>query len=43
VQPGSALTAIVIGLSLVPAVLIALSFFSLTRYRLTADEVLEAR
>ncbi len=43
VQPGSALTAIVVGLSLVPAVLIALSFFSLTRYRLTADEVLEAR
>jgi Na+/melibiose symporter-like transporter len=43
VQPGSALTAIVVGLSLVPAVLIALSFFSLTRYKLTADEVLEAR
>ncbi|WP_269087186.1 MFS transporter [Kribbella sp. ALI-6-A] len=43
VQPGSAVNAIVLGLSLVPAVLIALSLFSLTRYKLTAGEVLEAR
>jgi Na+/melibiose symporter-like transporter len=43
VQPASAVNAIVLGLSLVPAVLIALSLFSLTRYKLTAGEVLEAR
>lgn len=43
VQPDSALTAIVIGMSVVPALLIAVSFFALRRYRLTADEVLEAR
>lgn len=43
VQPGSALTAIVIGMSVVPALLIAVSFFALRRYRLTAEEVLEAR
>jgi Na+/melibiose symporter-like transporter len=43
VQPDSALTAIVVGLSVVPALLIAVSLFILQRYRLTADEVLEAR
>ncbi|TWD84074.1 Na+/melibiose symporter-like transporter [Kribbella amoyensis] len=43
VQPGSAVTAIVLGLSVVPAVLIAISFFTLSRYRLTPEEVLEAR
>ncbi len=43
VQPDSAVTAIVIGLSVVPALLIAVSLFTLQRYRLTADEVLEAR
>lgn len=43
VQPDSALTAIVVGLSVVPALLIAVSLFTLQRYRLTADEVLEAR
>jgi Na+/melibiose symporter-like transporter len=43
VQPGSALTAIVIGMSVVPALLVAVSFFALRRYRLTAEEVLEAR
>jgi glycoside/pentoside/hexuronide:cation symporter, GPH family len=43
IQPDSALTAIVLGLSVVPALLIAVSFFSLRRYQLTADEVLEAR
>ncbi|WBQ02062.1 MFS transporter [Kribbella sp. CA-293567] len=43
VQPDSALTAIVAGLSVVPALLIAVSFVPLLRYRLTADEVLEAR
>ncbi|MEV8371543.1 MFS transporter [Kribbella sp. NPDC056861] len=43
IQPDSALTAIVLGLSVVPALLIAVSFISLRRYRLTADEVLEAR
>lgn len=39
VQPDSALTAIVLGISLVPAVLILVSLFSLSRYRLNADEV----
>lgn len=43
IQPGSALTAIVIGMSVLPALLIAVSFFALRRYQLTADEVLEAR
>jgi GPH family glycoside/pentoside/hexuronide:cation symporter len=43
VQPDSALTAIVAGVSLAPALLIAVSFFTLQRYRLTADDVLEAR
>jgi Na+/melibiose symporter-like transporter len=43
VQPASALTAIVIGMSVVPALLIVVSFFALRRYRLTAEEVLEAR
>jgi Na+/melibiose symporter-like transporter len=43
IQPGSALTAIVLGMSVVPALLIAVSFFALRRYRLTAEEVLEAR
>jgi GPH family glycoside/pentoside/hexuronide:cation symporter len=43
VQPDSALTAIVAGVSVAPALLIAVSFFTLRRYRLTADEVLEAR
>jgi len=42
IQPDSALTAIVVGLSVVPASLIAISLFTLWRYRLTADEVLEA-
>ncbi|MFC0625579.1 MFS transporter [Kribbella deserti] len=39
VQPGSALTAIVLGVSVVPAVLILVSLFSLRRYRLNAGEV----
>jgi Na+/melibiose symporter-like transporter len=43
VQPDSAVTAIVVGLSAVPALLIAVSLFTLQKYRLTADEVLEAR
>jgi Na+/melibiose symporter-like transporter len=43
VQPDSALTAIVAGVSVAPALLIAVSFFTLRRYRLTADDVLEAR
>lgn len=42
-QPDSALTAIVVGLSVIPALLIAVSLFALRRYRLTAAEVLEAR
>jgi GPH family glycoside/pentoside/hexuronide:cation symporter len=43
VQPDSAVTAIVAGMSVVPVGLTALSFLTLRRYRLTADEVLEAR
>jgi Na+/melibiose symporter-like transporter len=43
VQPDSAVTAIVFGVSVVPVVLTAASFLTLRRYRLTADEVLEAR
>ncbi len=38
-QPGSALTAIVLGFSLIPAVLILLSLVPLSRYRLDASEV----
>ena len=43
VQPDSAVTAIVFGVSVVPVVLTAASFLTLRRYKLTADEVLEAR
>ena len=42
IQPDSAVTAIVVGVSVVPALLIAVSLFSLQRYQLTAEEVLEA-
>ena len=38
-QPGSALTAIVLGFSLIPAALILLSLIPLSRYRLDASEV----
>jgi GPH family glycoside/pentoside/hexuronide:cation symporter len=38
-QPSSALTAIVLGFSLIPAVLILLSLVTLSRYRLDADLV----
>ncbi|HHU08747.1 MAG TPA: MFS transporter [Intrasporangiaceae bacterium] len=38
-QPDSALTAIAWGFAVVPAVLIAVSFFTLVRYRLDEDEV----
>ena len=38
-QPDSALTAIVLGFSLIPAVLIAASLFFLSRYSLDADVV----
>jgi Na+/melibiose symporter-like transporter len=43
VQPESAVTAIVVGISVVPLVLTLASFFTLRLYRLTADEVREAR
>ena len=38
-QPDSALTAIVLGFSLLPAVLIVASLFFLSRYRLDAETV----
>jgi glycoside/pentoside/hexuronide:cation symporter, GPH family len=41
-QPSSAITAIVIGFSVIPAVLTLLSLFWLRRYTLDADEVEEA-
>jgi Na+/melibiose symporter-like transporter len=41
-QPGSALTAITLGFSVLPAVLIVLSLWWLRRYRLDADEVAAA-
>ncbi|MCW2808159.1 MAG: transporter [Marmoricola sp.] len=41
-QPGSALTAIVLGFSLIPAALIMLSLFTLSRYRLDHSAVEEA-
>jgi len=40
-QPDSALSAIVIGFSLVPAVLVAISLLALGRYRLTRDDGME--
>lgn len=43
VQPGSAVTAIVLGFSIVPAVLIGLSLLTLWHYRLSAIDVQEAR
>jgi Na+/melibiose symporter-like transporter len=42
-QPGSALTAIGLGFSIVPAVLVALSLVFVVRYRLDEDEVARAR
>jgi glycoside/pentoside/hexuronide:cation symporter, GPH family len=42
VQPQSAVTAITLGFSLVPAVLVAASLLLLARYRLDADAVAEA-
>jgi GPH family glycoside/pentoside/hexuronide:cation symporter len=41
-QPGSAVTAIVLGFSLLPAALTLLSLLWLRRYRLTADDVARA-
>ena len=41
-QPGSALTAITLGFSLLPALLILVSLAWLTRYRLGSDQVDEA-
>jgi Na+/melibiose symporter-like transporter len=41
-QPSSALTAIVIGFSVIPAVLVLVSLFWLRRYSLDADDVEEA-
>jgi hypothetical protein len=43
VQPGSAVTAIVLGFSIVPAVLVGLSLLTLRHYRLAAIDVQEAR
>jgi Na+/melibiose symporter-like transporter len=43
VQPGSALTAITLGFSLLPAVLVAASLLPLRRYLLSADEVRSAQ
>jgi Na+/melibiose symporter-like transporter len=39
VQPASALTAITVGFSIVPAALVLLSLFALNGYRLTKQEV----